>query len=115
MDIFIWLRSWFTDRGKSLSMYRSGMAKANKADFAGAIADYSAAIQSPKIPPDVRAMAIYNRALAYSAIDEDEKAAADLASLLEMPGLPEIIQSAAQQRRARIRRRFEDADDQEID
>jgi len=89
------------------------MAKANKDDFAGAISDYSAAIQSPKIPPDVKAMAIYNRALAYSAINEDEKAAADLASLLEMPNLPENIQVAAQQRRARIRRRCEDAEDPE--
>jgi hypothetical protein len=110
MDMFIWLRGLFTDRGKSLSMYRSGMAKANKADFAGAIADYSVAIQSPKIPPDVKAMAIYNRSLAYSAIDEDNKAAADLASLLKMPGLPENIQLAAQQRRSRISRRFEGKD-----
>jgi hypothetical protein len=113
MNFTTWLSGLFTQRGKSISVYRSGMAKANKADFAGAIADYSAAIQTPKIPPDVKAMAIYNRALAYSALDEDEKAAADLASLLEMPGLPENIQLAAQQRRARIRRRREDADDPE--
>ena len=62
---------WFTEllsrRGKSLSLYRAGMAKAKKRDFAGAIADYSAAIELPDVPADVKAMVFYNRALAYSA------------------------------------------------
>ena len=44
-------------------------------------------------------MAIYNRSLAYAAINEDEKAAEDLAAMLEMPGLPENIKSKAHQRR----------------
>ena len=57
-------------------------------------------------------MAIFNRALAYSAIDEDDSAAEDLATLLEMPGLPENIHTAAQQRRERVRRRNEDAESQ---
>ena len=63
------------------------MAKANKRDYDGAIADYSAAIRVPHIPTDVKAMAIYNRSLAYHAIHEDAKAAEDLTALLEMPGL----------------------------
>lgn len=83
------------------------MAKANKRDFHGAIADYSAAIRAPDIPIDVKAMATYNRAIAYTAIDEDEKAAEDLAAMLEMPGLSEDITAAAHQRRERIRRRGE--------
>jgi hypothetical protein len=86
------------------------MAKASQRDYEGAIADYSAAIQAPEIPTDVKAMAVYNRALAYSAIDEDAKAAEDLAALLEMPGLPENIRTATQQRRERIRRRNEGTD-----
>ena len=81
-----------------------------KAHYEGAIADYTAAIESPQIPNDVKAMAIYNRALAYSAIHEDDKAAEDLAALLEMPGLPENVKTAAQQRRERVRRRKENAD-----
>ncbi|MBN2290963.1 MAG: hypothetical protein JXM70_00975 [Pirellulales bacterium] len=83
------------------------MAKANKHDYDGAIADYSAAIQSPNIPADVKAMALYNRALVYSAIHEDKKSAEDLMAVLEMPGLPKNIQMEAQERRERIRRRKE--------
>ena len=109
MSFTTWVKSLFTHRGKALALYRSGMAKAKRQDYAGAIVDYGAAIESPQIPNDVKAMAIYNRALAYSAIGEDAKAADDLAALLEMPGLPENIATAAQQRRERVRRRSESA------
>jgi tetratricopeptide (TPR) repeat protein len=110
MSFTNWLKSFFSHRGKTLALYRRGMAKANKRDYDGAIADYSAAIAEPHIPADVKAMAIYNRALAYSAIDEDDSAAEDLEALLEMPGLPENIRTAAQQRRERVRRRSEDTE-----
>jgi tetratricopeptide (TPR) repeat protein len=86
------------------------MAKANKRDYEGAIADYSAAIEMAKIPADVRAMAIYNRALAYSAIDDEVKSIEDLSTLLDLPGVPENIRTAVQQRRERLRRRSEKSD-----
>jgi len=108
MSFTRWVKSWFSKRGKTLAMYRSGMAKASQRDYDGAIAAYSAAINDPHIPSDVKGMAVYNRALAYSAIHEDAKAAEDLAALLELPGLPENIKTAAQQRRERIRRRKEE-------
>lgn len=107
MSFTIWLKSIFSHRGKALSQYRSGMAKAKKHDYAGAVVDYSAAIEAPQIPADVKAMALYNRALAYSAIGEDAQAAEDLAAIQAMPELPENIRTAAQQRRERIRRREE--------
>ena len=107
MSFITWVKTCFSDRGKALSLYRSGMAKANKHDYGGAIADYSAAIRAPNIPTDVKGMAVYNRALAYSAIHEDEKSAEDLTAVLEMPGLPKHIKTEAQERRERIRRRDE--------
>lgn len=110
MSLTRWVKSWLTHRGKALSLYRAGMAKANKRDYGGAIADYSAAIRASDIPTDVRAMAIYNRSLAYTAIHEDTKAAEDLAAVLEMPGLSERIKAEAHQRRERIRRRDEKTD-----
>jgi hypothetical protein len=110
MSFMNWLKSCFSQRGKALSLYQSGMAKANKRDYGGAIADYSTAIEMAKIPADVRAMAIYNRALAYSAIHEDAKAAEDLGVVLQAPGLPESVRTAAEQRRERIRRRSEKSD-----
>ena len=107
MSLIRWAKSWLSRRGKALSLYRSGMAKANKRNYIDAIADYSAAIRVPDVPPDVKAMATYNRALAYSSIHDDEKAAEDLAAVLEMPGLSERIKREARERRERIRKRDE--------
>lgn len=105
MSLMDWLKSKISHRGKSLARYRSGMLKAKKGDFAGAISDYSASVAAAGIPSDVLAMSLYNRALAYSAIGEDDKAADDLQRVLSMPGLPENIKVAASQRRERVRRR----------
>lgn len=105
MSILDWFKSKFTHRAKSLARYRSGMAKAQKGDFAGAVEDYTAAIEASSVPDDVLGMALYNRALAYSSLRQPDKAADDLAKVLKMPDLPENIKLAASQRRERIRRR----------
>lgn len=105
MGFAVLMKSLFSRHGKTLSLYRSGMEKANKRDYNGAIVDYSAAIRTPHIAADVKAMALYNRSLAYSAIHEEEKSAADLQSVLEIPGLPKKIKIEAQERRERTRRR----------
>lgn len=110
MSVTNWIKSLLSHRGKALQQYRSGMAKAKKGDYAGAISDYTASLRATEIPPDVKAMALYNRALAHSAIGENGKAADDLAVVLGMPGLPDNIKIAAGQRRERIRRRSADAD-----
>jgi hypothetical protein len=112
MSLIRWIRSLFSDRGLALARYRSGIAKADKHDYPGAIADYTATIEAGDTPNDVRAMAIYNRALAYSAIHEDDKADDDLETVLKMPGLSERVRSAALRRQVRIRQR-EDRKDRE--
>ena len=73
MSFATWLMSCFSRRGKALSLYRTGMAKAEKRDYEGAIADYSTAIELAKIPADVKAMALYNRCARYQAIREDNE------------------------------------------
>lgn len=100
-----WLKSKFSSRAKHLALYRNGMSKAKQGDFAGALLDYTATINAAGIPDDVLGMALYNRALTYSALHENEKAAEDLSKVLMMPGLPENIRVAASQRQERIRRR----------
>ena len=107
MGIFNWLTSLVSRRNKGMSLYRSGMDKARKHDYLGAISDYSAAIEKGGVPTDVKGMAMYNRALAYAAVGDDAKAASDLAAMLNLPGLPESITTQARQRRERIRRRME--------
>src|SRR3954470_6546805 len=99
MGLRQWLSSLVSRGGKAMFLYRGGMEKARRRDYLGAIADYSAAIESPQIPMDVKGMATYNRALAYAAVNEDQKAADDLAAMLKMPGLPEKIITEARQRR----------------
>jgi hypothetical protein len=111
MGLLSWFQSLFSTRAKALAKYRAGIAKANKKDYRGAIADYSEAIGAADIPSDVKGMALYNRALAYDAIDDDAKAAADLAAMLKIPGLPENIVTQARRRRERLRRRGEDSAD----
>jgi hypothetical protein len=83
------------------------MKKASKQDYPGAIADYTSAVEAQHAPDDVIAMAIYNRALAFSAIQENEKAANDLDTVLKMPGLAVEVETAARKRRERIRKRSE--------
>ncbi len=107
MSFIRWVKSWFSHRGQALAAYRSGMEKANKHDYRGAIADYTAAIEDEDTPDDVRAMATYNRALAYSAIHETEKAANDLDAVLAMPGISKRVETAALRRRERVRHRAE--------
>ena len=54
-----------------------------------------------------RARALFNRALAYSSLNQDEQALVDLNAVLELPNLPENVQSAARTQLARVRRRSE--------
>ena len=91
-----WLERCFSRRGKVLALYRSGIAKASKGDHRGAIADYAAAVGIPNLPSDLKAMVVYNRALAYSAIHEEERAAEDVAAVLHMPGCPAFCAYAQQ-------------------
>lgn len=105
MNLLQWIFGRFSIRSKSLTAYKIGMQKAKKGDFAGAVEEYTKTIRGEGVPQDVLGMAIYNRSLAYSALHQDDKAAEDLKSVLEMQGLPESIRVAANQRRERIRRR----------
>ena len=106
MNLFTRLKELFSRRAKSLSVFRGGLSKAKAGDFQGAILEYSKVIDAPSNPPDLVAMAMYNRALAYSAIGNEERAAEDLKRVLRMPELPENIKTSAIQRQERIRRRL---------
>jgi hypothetical protein len=94
------LRRLFT-RGRAAALYHSGMAKAHADDWLGAIADYTAAIQSPKAPRDILALAWSNRALAHAHTGDHTNAEGDLRSVLAMPDAPADIRKAAQEKLAR--------------
>ena len=62
MNVVDWLAGHFSNRGKAMTLYRRGMAKAKKRNHRGAIDDYSKTLGMPDTPNDVKAMVLYNRA-----------------------------------------------------
>ncbi len=95
----------FSTRGKATTMYKRGMHKAGDRDLDGAIADYTAVVDMKGAPEDVVAMALLNRALAYSRSHDDDKAAEDLARVLTMPGATKQVIDAAHEKLHRMKRR----------
>ena len=53
----------------------------------------------------IRARALFNRALAHSALKNDEQAIKDLQEVLVCQNLPENVQAAARSQMARVRKR----------
>lgn len=108
MNIFTWLFGRFSPRGRALSFYNSGLAKAKRHDHQGAIVAYTKAIGMPDIPADVRAMALFNRALVHVADGDEDKGVVDLDAVLAMnAALMNInVRTMARQKLARIESRL---------
>ena len=104
MSVVNWIKSRFSSRAKALSLYRRGMACAQRQDHQGAIDDYGATIDMPNGPPDVRAMALFNRALVYAADGDDAKATDDLNLVLAMAKTPPDVKTEARRKLKRMRR-----------
>ena len=101
MNIFRWVKSLFTRRGKALSLYRRGMGLAKEHDHEGAIAEYTSAIELENVPDDVKAMALFNRGVAYGAVGDYDKSIADLEEILTMDKAPENVKTMARQKLAK--------------
>jgi hypothetical protein len=95
----------FSSRGKATALYKRGMQRASDRDLEGAIADYTEVVEMGKAPPDLKAMALMNRALAYSRVGDDEKAHADLDKVLAMPDAGAQVKAAATEKLHRMKRR----------
>ena len=105
MSFFSSLFASFSGRGKAMAAYKRGMHKANDRDLEGAIVDYTEVVEMRGAPDDVIAMALLNRALAYSRSHDDEKAGADLSRVLAMPGASAQVKEAATEKLHRMKRR----------
>jgi hypothetical protein len=90
--------------------YRLGLRRDKKGDPAGAMEAYSAAISFENVPDDVKAMALYNRAILFAAKGEREKAATDLNAIMEMSAPVRGVTDAARRRLDRLQRRQEAAE-----
>ena len=66
---------------------------------------YMSAIQLPNAPDDVKAMALYNRALLLAIEGKTAKARADLEAVMEMPISLHDVKLAARRRLERLQHR----------
>lgn len=105
MDVFNWIAGHFSGRGKALSLYRRGMVRANKHDHQGAIDDYTVTIGLSHTPTDVRAMALYNRALVHVASGNEAQGVCDLQAVLALDDSLVNIKTMARQKLARMENR----------
>ena len=105
MNVFDWLTSSFSNRGRALSLYKRGMAKAKKHDHQGAVEDYSTTIGMPDTPADLMAMLLYNRALVHVAAGNNRKGADDLEAVLAMNETLVNVKTMARQKLVRMESR----------
>ena len=102
-------RRWIwphTIRGEVLSLYKEGMACADNHDTKGAMDAYTSAIERSDAPDDVKAMALYNRALLFATEGHIDKALADLKAVMETPLPLRDVQLAAWRRLDRLQHRL---------
>lgn len=78
------------------------LAKSGKPEKALEI--YNALLKNSK-SDTVKARAMFNRALAHSAMSNDDAALKDLQDTLNLPNLPENVQTAARAQLARVKKR----------
>ena len=105
MNFFKWLTRGNSVHDVVLSLYKRGLASAMNHDPKGARDAYTAAIDMRDAPADLRAMALYNRALLYAAAKEIPKAIQDLNVVLAMKAPLHMVKSAARQKLDRMQRR----------
>ena len=96
-----------TRGGRDEDQLRQAMEHAKGERPQKAIDIYTSLIDSKGASADVRARALFNRALAYSAVKNDERAIADLTRVLALPNLAENVQIAARSQLTRVRKRSE--------
>ena len=92
-------------KSQAMTLYKSGMSKADKRDPEGAIQDYTEAIKVSGCPEEIKAMATYNRGVAYAATGEEEKGMDDLNAVIRMDGAEKKVKEMASQKLKRMEKR----------
>jgi hypothetical protein len=101
MNMFNWLKSRLSSPAKALS--------AKKYDGQAAIEDYTVTIDMPDAPSGVKAMALYNRAMAHVATGDYRKGVDDLDAVLAMAEAPVNIKRMARRKLAKRESQFRKA------
>lgn len=93
--------------GRGEESLKQAMEHAKNGRPAQAVEIYTKLVDAKGTSGELRARALFNRALAYSALKDDERALADLTQVLTVPNLAENVQIAARSQLARVRKRTE--------
>ena len=104
MNLFRKITARFTARGRALARVEHGMACANNAEPDNAIKHYTDVVNAPESPRDVKAMALFNRALVYTTIGKEPQAKVELKAILEMPEATAKIRRSANDKLVRMQR-----------
>ena len=107
MNLLKRLAGMLTPAGRSEDLLKQGLEHAKAHRPHKAIQLYNTLLDSEKTSDELRARALFNRALAHSALKDDERAAADLTQVLGMPALAENVYIAARSQLARVKKRNE--------
>jgi hypothetical protein len=105
MEILNRLANWFSRGGRDENLLTKAMELAKGKQPNEAIAIYDDLLTSPGTNSVTKARALFNRALAYSSLKDDARAAADLKQLTTMPGVPDNILTAARNQLVRLTNR----------
>jgi tetratricopeptide (TPR) repeat protein len=92
-------------RGDAMSLYKKGLACSEGKNLTGAMEAYTSAIELPNAPADVKAMALYNRALILAANGAIDKALVDLQVVMQLPVPLPAIKLTARSRLERLKNR----------
>ncbi|QDU31046.1 hypothetical protein ETAA8_61990 [Anatilimnocola aggregata] len=99
------LSNWFSQGGREENLLQQAVDLAKEKQPAEAIKIYNELLRSQSASSILKARALFNRALAYSSLKDDQRAAADLQTLVSSNDAPENVRSAARTQLVRIRNR----------
>lgn len=107
MNFFERIAGRFTIRGRALSQVDQGMDCANKSESDDAIKYNSSVINSTDSPWDVKAMALFNRALVFTTTQKIIEATQNLKAVLCMPEAKAKIKKSASDKLVRMQRKLD--------
>jgi hypothetical protein len=99
------ITSRFTARGRALAQIELGMSSAKNRNSDLAIKHYTDVLNLSETPRDVKAMALFNRALVYASIEKEKLASDDLKAVIAMPETFEKIKKSASDKLVRMSRK----------
>jgi len=102
--MFWWFERWMPPRTRAALCYRRGVIRARLGSHTDAIVDYTEVIDTQEINDELRAMALYNRALALHSMDRSLEAIEDLKRLQAMPGAAGRVKTEARRKLIRMER-----------